>query len=106
MNGRIVIAAYRPKPGKGAELEKLMNTHLSTLHSEGLVTERPSIAMKATDGTILEVFEWKSKEAIAQAHSNPTVLQMWQEYAEVCDFVPVDQVDEMAALFSEFTPLN
>ena len=56
--GRIVIAAYRPKPGKEGELKALMATHLSTLRSQDLVTERESVMMEAADGTILEVFEW------------------------------------------------
>jgi len=106
MNGRIVISAYKPKPGKEAELKKLMLTHLTRLQAEGLVTARESIVMQSLDGTILEVFEWQSKEAIESAHSNPAVLQMWQEYAEVCEFVPASQVEEISGLFSEFTPLN
>ena len=66
--GRIVIACYRPKAGKNEALRALMQTHLSTLRSEGLVTDRKSIMMEAKDGTILEIFEWKSREAIEAAH--------------------------------------
>ena len=104
--GRIVIACYRPKPGKEADLASLMPTHLSTLRGEGLVTGRDSIMMKAKDGTIIEVFEWKSTEAIEAAHSNPVVGEMWKRYAEVCDFVPVGQVEEAMEMFSQFTPLK
>lgn len=104
--GRIVIAAYRPKPGKSPELRELMKGHLKTLRSQGLVTDRESIMMEAKDGTIVEVFEWKSREAIASAHTNPVVLQMWDRYAEVCDYVPIGSVDEASQLFSEFTPLQ
>lgn len=106
MKGRIVISSYKPKPGKTHELERLMTTHLSRLRDEGLVTERESIVMQALDGTILEVFEWKSKDAIESAHSNPAVLKMWGEFAEVCEFVPAAQVAEISEIFSEFTPLN
>ena len=104
--GRIVIAAYRPKPGKAAELEALMPTHLPTLRAQGLATERESIVMRAADGTIIEVFEWVSTEAIQSAHENQAVLAMWGAYAEVCDFVPVGSVAEAGALFSEFTPAD
>ena len=106
MSGRIVIATYKPKPGKETELEKLMATHLPRLRAEGLVTQRQSIIMKADDGTILEIFEWKSKDAIQKAHSNPSVLQMWQEYSEVCEFIPAVQVEEISNIFPEFSPLN
>ena len=103
--GRIVIVGYRPKPGKAAGLRELMKTHLSTLHAEGLVTDRRSIVMEAADGTVIEVFEWKSKRAIEQAHSNPAVLEMWARYEEVAEYVPVAEVSEANQLFSEFTPL-
>ena len=106
MTGRIVIAAYKPKPGQQEQLEKLIASHLAILRNEDLVTDRQSIIMKADDGTILEVFEWKSKQAIESAHENPAVLKMWQDYAEVCDYIPAGQVAEISQLFSEFTPLN
>ena len=102
--GRIVIAAYRPKPGKENELKVLMHEHLSTLRSQDYVTGRESIMMEAADGTILEVFEWASREAIEAAHENPVVLEMWGKYAEVCDFIPAGEVAEIGQLFSEFTP--
>ena len=102
----IVIVGYKPKPGKNEDLKTLMKTHLPRLKKEGLVTDRESIMMEAKDGTIIEVFEWISKEAIQNAHTNPAVLQMWAEYAEVCDYVPVATVAEIGNLFSEFTPLN
>jgi hypothetical protein len=104
--GRIVIACYRPKPGKSAELEELMKTHLSTLAAEGLVTDRTSILMKAGDGTVLEVFEWKSKDAIASAHTNPRVVAMWERYGAVCDYVPLTTIAEAKEMFAEFTPFS
>ncbi|MBX3226128.1 MAG: hypothetical protein KIT84_28855 [Labilithrix sp.] len=103
--GRIVIACYRPKPGMNDALRALMRTHVSTLRSIDLVTDRAPIMMEAKDGTIIEVFEWASSEAIEQAHGHPVVLAMWDEYAKVCDYVPASQVPESAQLFSEFTPL-
>ena len=81
-------------------------SHLPRLQQEGLATERPSIIMKAADGTILEVFEWCSQAAIESAHTNPEVLRMWAEYAEVCDYVPAAEVAEISQLFSGFEPLN
>lgn len=106
MSGRIVIAGYKPKPGKEAELEALMNTHLVRLRAQNLVTDRDSIIMKSEDGIILEVFEWISNDAIQQAHSNPHVQKMWAEYAEVSEYIPASQVKELSQLFSNFQPLN
>jgi hypothetical protein len=62
--------------------------------------------MEAKDGTIIEVFEWKSQSAIDQAHTNPEVLKMWAKYADACDYIPVGQVEETASLFSGFKPFK
>lgn len=75
---RIVIVAYKPLNGKEKALEELMKTHWETLNQEGLVSQRKSIICKAEDGTMVEIFGWKSKEAIEQSHTNKTVQQMWK----------------------------
>ena len=98
-------SAYKPKPGMAAELENLMKAHAPLLRSQGLATERESIIMRAKDGTIIEVFEWMSKEAIDSAHQNAAVLEMWQYYADVCDYIPISHVRESDQLFAEFTPM-
>ncbi|MBL4836151.1 MAG: hypothetical protein JKY34_01125 [Kordiimonadaceae bacterium] len=104
--GRIVIVGYKPKEGKESELDALMKTHLPILRAEGLASDRDSIIMRSEDGIIIEVFEWASKDCIAAAHTNAKVQEMWQAYSAVCDYVPVSDVAEISALFSEFTPLN
>jgi hypothetical protein len=102
----VVIAAYKPKPGKAEALKEIMRTHLPILRRQGLVTPRPSIMMEAKDGTIIEVFEWLSQSAIDQAHINPAVLEMWGKYAEVCDYIPVGTVKEAADMFPSFKPFS
>jgi quinol monooxygenase YgiN len=104
--GRIVIAGYKPKPDKETELEQLMETHVPILRKEGLATERESIIMRAGDGTVVEVFEWVSDEAIEAAHGNTAVQKMWQAYTEVCDYVSLSTLKEADKLFAAFTPLN
>jgi hypothetical protein len=104
--GRLVIACYRPKPGCADSLHALVRRHVATLRTLELVTDRAPIAMQAADGTIVEVFEWASAEALAMAHGHPTVLRMWEAFGAVCDFVPLAQVPEAAAPFAEFAPLE
>jgi quinol monooxygenase YgiN len=104
--GIIVIASYKPRPGKVEALRLIMKTHVPTLRQQGLVTDRESIMMETKDGTIIEVFEWRSAAAIEQAHTNPAVLEMWGKYAEVCDYIPVAQVTEAADMFPSFTPFS
>ena len=103
---RMVIACYRPKPGKNAELRDLMRSHVERLRAENLVTARKPILMEAADGTVLEVFEWLSQDAIDAAHSNPRVQEMWAEFSAACEYIPVSQVSEAAELFSGFRPID
>jgi hypothetical protein len=104
--GRIVIVGYKPKPGKAEALKVLSKTHVPRLKKEGLVTDREPVIMEAADGTIIEVFEWLSDEAVQKAHSNPEVQKMWGEYAEVCDYVPLNTLAEVSDLFAGFSPVN
>lgn len=103
--GIIVIVAYRPKSGKEEALLELMKTHVPTLRAEGLVTELAPITMLAKDGSIVEVFEWASKDAIEAAHSNQVVAEMWAKFEQVCEYVPIGEVEGADAIFSEFAPL-
>lgn len=102
---RIVIVGYRAFPGKEQALKELMRSHVPKLRKEGLVSDREPILMESGDGTIIEVFGWKSEAAIKAAHSNPAVQEMWGAYAEVCEYIPLGQIQESGNLFSEFTPL-
>lgn len=104
--GRITIAVYKPKPGKGNELLALVNDHLPILKTQGLVTDRKPIVMTSADGTIIEVFEWTSRTAIDEAHSNPVVQTLWNRFGEVCDFALPTDLPEFHKLFSEFEPVN
>jgi hypothetical protein len=63
-------------------------------------------SMRAADGTIIEVFEWQSQEAIRAAHTNPVVLQMWKRYEEACEYVSLTSVKECTDMFAEFDPVE
>jgi quinol monooxygenase YgiN len=106
MAGVCVIVAYRPKPGKEHELLKLVRDRVPTLLKEGLVTDREPVIMRAKDGTIVEVSEWKSREAIDAAHKNPNVLAMWERFFAVCDCVPLKTVAEAEEMFAGFEPVD
>ena len=106
MNGVIVIVAYRPKPGKEKELLELVRNRVPILREEGLVPDRKPTIMRARDGTIIEVSEWKSQEAIDAAHKNPNVLAMWNKFFAVCDCVPLKSLAEADDLFAGFEPIK
>ena len=103
--GDMVVVAYRPKPGREADLLALTRRHVSDLRAWGLATDRPALAMVGEGGVVLEAFEWV-EGAIARAHEHPQVQAMWARYAEVCDYTPLRDLPEAAELFARFTPLD
>ena len=104
--GVFVIACFRPRPGKDAELLDVVRDHLPILRSQGLVTDRPSYVMRADDGTIVEVFEWKSAEAIEAAHSNEAVQQLWERFEATCEYEAIGSLAEGRELFPGFEPVD
>lgn len=100
----VVVVAYKPKPGKEADLLQLTREHVPLLRAEGLATDRPVTACRAMDGTIVEVFEWAAG-GVERAHTNPVVLKLWERYAAACDFVPLASLPESSTMFASFTPV-
>jgi len=100
--GRFAIVAYTPKAGKEQHLLAAVRKHLQVLQTEQLVTDKPAYVMRAGDGTIIEVFEWRSAAAIQQAHSNPAVQALWCEFGAACDYTPLTNLAETHQMFAEF----
>src|SRR5437764_14099102 len=88
MSGVVVIVAYRPKPGKENELIDLVRRRVPTLRKEGLVSDRVTTIMRSRDGAIIEVSEWKLREAIDAAHKHPNELAMWNKFFAINDCIP------------------
>ena len=104
--GRFVIVAYTPKAGREEQLLAAVRKHLQVLHAEQLVTDRPAYVMRAGDGTFLEIFEWRSAEAIQQAHGNPAVQALWAEFGAACDYTPLAKLAEAQQMFAEFEAIH
>jgi quinol monooxygenase YgiN len=103
--GSISVACYKPRPGCEAALLDLVRNHLPPLRAEGLVTARESILMRTADGTIIEVFEWVSRDAIAAAHTNPVVQDLWKRFEAACSYETPSNVVEFQNMFANFEPL-
>jgi hypothetical protein len=100
--GRHVIVAYRPKPGQSAALDAAVAKHVTVLRERGLATDAPVTVLRAKDGTVVEIFEWVSAEAVERAHSDPAVQALWAEFNAACDYVPLASLPEAAQLFADF----
>jgi hypothetical protein len=103
--GDMVIVAYRPKPGGEEALLALVRDHVPRLRRLGLATDRPNLAMRGQDGTLLEVFEWR-EGGIEAAHQLPEIHAMWAEYGAVCDFLTLRDLPEAVSLFAQFVPID
>lgn len=100
----IVIVAYRAKPGYIEALLELTRGHVPLLRRLGLATDHPAIVMQNRDGVIVEVFEW-ADGGVDRAHQHPDVQALWQRYAEVCDYVPLNTLPESREMFATFAPV-
>jgi hypothetical protein len=103
--GSIAVACYKPRPGQEEALLELVRHQMEPLRSQGLVTDRAPIAMRTASGTVVEVFEWVSAEAIANAHSNPVVLDLWERFEAVCWYETPSNLPEFQNMFSAFEPI-
>ena len=104
--GSYVIAIYQPKDGKDVELLGCVRAHIDVLRAEDLVTEVEPLVLQAPDGAILEIFEWKSVEAVAAAHQNPAVRALWGRFEECCTYGTLAELPHADRPFPHFAPLD
>ena len=104
--GRISIAAFKPKPGMEDQLLKVIDDRVPLLRKLGMVTDRPPIGMRSSDGVIIHISEWVDNEAITKAHSHPDVLALWERFGTCCEFVKLDSLSESHDDFATFDAIN
>lgn len=104
--GHIVICAFRPRKGKENELLEVIRDHMPTLRSQNLVTDRKPIVGRAADGTIIEVFEWKSQAAVDEAHRNPVVRKLWDRFEACSQYISLRDVAETTSPFPHFEAVD
>lgn len=103
---RVVIAAFRARPGRLSDLRQILREHHGFLDRLGLVTARPAVILEGGGDLMLEVFEWKSQEAIDEAHRHPEVLGLWERFDAVCEPVAPAEVPRCRSPFPTFTPMR
>jgi hypothetical protein len=97
MEGGIVISTYKPKGGKAEAFPQLMREHFIILKQQGLVTDRNSIMMESKDRTIIEVFKWKSKNAIETNSQQSRSIKNVEQNA--CDYILIAKVEDASNVF-------
>ncbi len=107
MKPSAVIAVYRPRAEKQAELRRLLAGHVAVLRREGLVTDsHPTYLESKHDGSVVEIFEWKSEDCARDAHSNVAVMQIWSQLGECAEFVGLASLHGSEAPFTHFNVLD
>ena len=106
MKPKIVFAIYKPHQDKGNELKKLILKHVPRLKSNKLITNREPLLVKSKNGIYIEIFEWKSTDAVEEAHENPEIQKLWDEIEKVCDFTNLESIEEVREYFPQFKPIK
>ncbi len=110
MGGKIVIAAYRAKPGNLQALLDIIKLKRRFMLAAGYYTSREPIMMNssADNNLIIEVFEWAGMKAIEEAHANPEVHKIWDKMYEICEEVgsTLRSFPEAGVTFPLFEPQN
>ncbi|MBI3441140.1 MAG: hypothetical protein HY052_04965 [Proteobacteria bacterium] len=101
----IVFALYKPQAGHEKELEKLVSKHFPTLKKYGLVTNRHPTVVRSKNGTIIEIFEWKSSAATREAHEHPAIAKIWEAMEKISTFVSLDSLEEAKKAMAHFEPI-
>jgi hypothetical protein len=92
----INICSYKVKPGKEAEMERLLAQHWPALHRAGLATDQKAIVYKGLpsgkpDGehgaerTYLEILVWRDESGPGLAHQMPEVMAVWEPMGAICE---------------------
>ncbi len=106
-NGSLIaIASYKPKKEMEEELLEVLRDHMPILSMEDLITDFPAIVLKSKEGYYLEIFEWKSQEAINEAHKNENVRALWKRFEEVCTYISLSDIEECKNEFASFEPVE
>jgi quinol monooxygenase YgiN len=100
----ITMAMYQPHVGKEEQLNDVLKKHIKTLEAENLITSRQPIRAVASDGTVIEIFEWKSEQAKDAAHESPVVMKVWNEIMEIAEIKSLSSLEESKHSFPNFAP--
>lgn len=104
--GQFVMVAYTPKPEREPQLVAAARAQLQLLTRLQVLGDRPPALMRAADGTLVAVLEWRSAKALLRAQSNDEIRQLSATIAESCQRRPLASLAECQKLFAEFDSIE
>lgn len=106
MSANKVIAVYRAKKGKDAALLKLVRSHHPRLVALGYATAAPPLILQSPkDGSVLEIFAWKSDAHVERAHRDPAIMEIWEAFGRLCTYGTLGGLAEAGDMFPHFAEL-
>ena len=104
--GRITIAAFKAKPGKGQELLQVIGDRLPLLRRLRLATDRDEVLMRSRDGVVIQISEWAGEDEIRKAHETAEVLALWQRFEACSEYVKLETLAEIHEDFATFEAID
>ncbi|WP_226536703.1 hypothetical protein [Fictibacillus halophilus] len=104
MSELITMALYQPHEGKEEQLNEVLKKHIKTLDAENLITSREPIRAVSADGTVIEIFEWRSEQAKDAAHESQVVMKVWNDIMEIAEIKSLSSLEESKHPFPNFMP--
>jgi hypothetical protein len=105
-NKILAFAMYKPNEGKEDELNEILKSHLPVLKEYGLISDQAPYTVRSSDGTIIEIFEWKDEESKAIAHQHPAMRSLWGRMMGICTFPAMSDLPEGKKSFPGFSVLE
>jgi len=103
---RTFMVVYKPYKGKDQELLPATKASYLDLRKGGYVTSQPPMLMKASDGSIILIFEWIEKQKNEEAQVDPVIQQHWMTLSKICEFEKAMSLIEFQRPFSEFETIE
>jgi hypothetical protein len=99
---QIALILYSPRKDREQELVEMLQNNIPVMRKLGLITDREQILARTKDGSIIQLFEWKSEESQDQAMAHPVVQEMWLKVGNISEFQKPAAVAEFNEVFSMF----
>lgn len=111
-NPLLNICTYKVKPGKEAEMERLLALHWPALHGAGLVTDEPARVFRGlpsgkpgdahgAERTYVEIMIWKDRSSPQLAHQTPAVMAVWEPMGAICEHMDFPAFEPLAFPYHE-----
>lgn len=106
------ICTYKVKPGKEAEMERLLALHWPALHGAGLVTDERARVFRGlpsgkpgdkhgAERTYVEIMVWKDRKSPELAHQTPAVMAVWEPMGAICEHMDFPAFERLELPYQE-----